>query len=109
MLPSVQDRCEHGREIGHALVVLQLQPPSPNRLYCKDINRPEENPDINKFTFLGYTFRPRKTMSVSPANSYIVLALDDLRHIDTLKVNDRPSEMPISYKWKSDPKSRLGT
>ncbi len=28
-------------------------------MYCKDINRPEEHPDI-QFTFLGYTFRPRK-------------------------------------------------
>jgi Group II intron, maturase-specific domain len=30
-------------------------------VYCKDINRPEENSDI-QFTFLGYTFRPRKAV-----------------------------------------------
>ena len=30
-------------------------------MYCKDINRTEEDPDI-QFTFLGYTFRPRKAV-----------------------------------------------
>jgi RNA-directed DNA polymerase len=30
-------------------------------VYCKDINRTEANPDI-QFTFLGYTFRPRKAV-----------------------------------------------
>src|SRR5271165_2290540 len=29
LLPSPQDRSEHGRKIGQALVVLQLDPPSP--------------------------------------------------------------------------------
>src|SRR5208337_3326899 len=31
-MPSPQYRSEHGREIGQALVVLQLDPPSPDRL-----------------------------------------------------------------------------
>ena len=30
-------------------------------MYCKDINRTETHPDI-QFTFLGYSFRPRKAM-----------------------------------------------
>ena len=30
--PSPQDRAKHGREIGHALVVLQLDPPTPDCL-----------------------------------------------------------------------------
>jgi hypothetical protein len=30
-------------------------------VYCKDINGTEANPDI-QFTFLGYTFRPRKAV-----------------------------------------------
>src|SRR5271167_1531762 len=32
LLPSPQDRSEHGRKISHALVVLQLDTPSPDRL-----------------------------------------------------------------------------
>src|ERR1700759_5043853 len=32
LLPSPQDRAKHGREIGHALVVLQLDPPTPDCL-----------------------------------------------------------------------------
>jgi Acyl-CoA dehydrogenase N terminal len=30
-------------------------------VYCKDINRTEDHPDI-QFTFLGHTFRPRKAL-----------------------------------------------
>ena len=30
-------------------------------MYCKDINRTGDHPDI-QFTFLGYTFRPRKAV-----------------------------------------------
>src|SRR5271165_4783576 len=40
---------------------LELHPGKTRIVYCKDINRPEENPDI-QFTFLGYTFRPRKAV-----------------------------------------------
>src|ERR1700690_3104898 len=32
LLPSPQDRAKHGRKIRQALVVLQLDPPSPDRL-----------------------------------------------------------------------------
>src|SRR5271165_5771263 len=32
LMPSPQDRREYGREIGQALVVLQLDPPSPDGL-----------------------------------------------------------------------------
>ena len=32
VLPSPQDRAKHGRKISHALVVLQLDPPPPDRL-----------------------------------------------------------------------------
>jgi RNA-directed DNA polymerase len=40
---------------------LELHPGKTRIVYCKDINRTEANPDI-QFTFLGYTFRPRKAM-----------------------------------------------
>ena len=40
---------------------LKLHPGKTRIVYCKDINRTEENPDI-QFTFLGYTFRPRKAV-----------------------------------------------
>lgn len=40
---------------------LELHPGKTRIVYCKDINRPEGNPDI-QFTFLGYTFRPRKAV-----------------------------------------------
>jgi RNA-directed DNA polymerase len=40
---------------------LELHPGKTRIVYCKDINRTEENPDI-QFTFLGYTFRPRKAV-----------------------------------------------
>ena len=40
---------------------LELHPGKTRIVYCKDINRTEANPDI-QFTFLGYTFRPRKAV-----------------------------------------------
>jgi RNA-directed DNA polymerase len=40
---------------------LELHPGKTRIVYCKDINRTEENPDI-QFTFPGYTFRPRKAV-----------------------------------------------
>ncbi len=40
---------------------LELHPGKTRIVYCKDVNRTEENPDI-QFTFLGYTFRPRKAV-----------------------------------------------
>src|SRR5271166_6659737 len=40
---------------------LELHPGKTRIVYCKDINRTEENPDI-QFTFLGYMFRPRKAV-----------------------------------------------
>ena len=40
---------------------LELHPGKTRIVYCQDINRTEANPDI-QFTFLGYTFRPRKAV-----------------------------------------------
>ncbi len=40
---------------------LELHPGKTRIVYCKDVNRTEANPDI-QFTFLGYTFRPRKAV-----------------------------------------------
>lgn len=40
---------------------LELHPGKTRIVYCKDINRLGEHPDI-QFTFLGYTFRPRKAV-----------------------------------------------
>ena len=38
---------------------LGLHPGKTRIVYCKDINRTADHPEI-QFTFLGYTFRPRK-------------------------------------------------
>ncbi len=40
---------------------LELHPDKTRIVYCKDLNRTEAHPAI-QFTFLGYTFRPRKTL-----------------------------------------------
>ena len=40
---------------------LELHPGKTRIVYCKDINRTGDYPDI-QFTFLGYTFRPRKAV-----------------------------------------------
>lgn len=40
---------------------LELHPEKTRIVYCKDINRHESYPNI-EFTFLGYTFRPRKAV-----------------------------------------------
>jgi RNA-directed DNA polymerase len=40
---------------------LELHPGKTRIVYCKDINRTNDHPDI-QFTFLGYTFRPRKAL-----------------------------------------------
>jgi RNA-directed DNA polymerase len=40
---------------------LELHPGKTRIVYCKDINRAGDHPDI-QFTFLGYTFRPRKAL-----------------------------------------------
>ena len=40
---------------------LELHPDKTRIVYCKDLNRPEAHPAI-QFTFLGYTFRPRKAL-----------------------------------------------
>jgi len=40
---------------------LELHPEKTRIVYCKDINRPEDYP-TTAFTFLGYTFRPRKAV-----------------------------------------------
>ena len=45
---------------------LELHPGKTRIVYCKDINRTEANPDI-QFTFLGYTFRPRKAVTSTAA------------------------------------------
>lgn len=47
---------ERFRECG-----LELHPGKTRIVYCKDINR-QENYPITAFTFLGYTFRPRKAV-----------------------------------------------
>ena len=41
---------------------LEIHPEKTKVVYCKDGNRKEEYPEIS-FDFLGYTFRPRITMS----------------------------------------------
>ena len=40
---------------------LELHPTKTRIVYCKDINRRQDHPVI-QFTFLGYTFRPRKAL-----------------------------------------------
>jgi RNA-directed DNA polymerase len=40
---------------------LELHPSKTQIVYCKDINRKQDHPVI-EFTFLGYTFRPRKAV-----------------------------------------------
>lgn len=40
---------------------LELHPGKTRIVYCKDINRQEDYPCV-QFTFLGYTFRPRKAV-----------------------------------------------
>ena len=40
---------------------LELHPGKTRIVYCKDINRTGDHPDI-QFTFLGYAFRPRKAL-----------------------------------------------
>jgi RNA-directed DNA polymerase len=40
---------------------LELHPSKTRIVYCKDINRRQDHPAI-EFTFLGYTFRPRRAM-----------------------------------------------
>ena len=40
---------------------LELHPEKTRLVYCKDVNRPAAHPVI-QFTFLGYTFRPRKAV-----------------------------------------------
>ena len=38
---------------------LELHPKKTQIIYCRDVNRKGESP-VRSFTFLGYTFRPRK-------------------------------------------------
>lgn len=40
---------------------LELHPDKTRIVYCKDVNRPATHRDV-QFTFLGYTFRPRKAV-----------------------------------------------
>jgi RNA-directed DNA polymerase len=40
---------------------LELHPEKSRIVYCRDINRPAAYP-VTQFTFLGYTFRPRKAV-----------------------------------------------
>ncbi len=47
---------ERFRECG-----LELHPEKTRIVYCQDINRPAAYPTV-QFTFLGYTFRPRKAV-----------------------------------------------
>ena len=43
-------------------VGLELHPDKTRIVYCKDSNRTEQHPHVS-FTFLGFTFRPRKAHS----------------------------------------------
>ena len=47
---------ERFRECG-----LELHPGKTRIVYCQDVNRRKAHPDV-QFTFLGYTFRPRKAV-----------------------------------------------
>jgi RNA-directed DNA polymerase len=47
---------ERFRECG-----FELHPNKTRIMYCKDVNRQQDHPEI-ELTFLGYTFRPRKTL-----------------------------------------------
>ena len=40
---------------------LELHPDKTKLIYCQDINRKESYPNV-QFTFLGYTFQPRKAV-----------------------------------------------
>lgn len=40
---------------------LELHPEKTRIVYCKDVNRTADYPVI-EFTFLGYTFRPRRAL-----------------------------------------------
>jgi RNA-directed DNA polymerase len=40
---------------------LELHPDKTRIVYCKDVNRPADHP-VTQFTFLGYTFRPRRAL-----------------------------------------------
>ncbi len=50
------ENSENGSECG-----LELHPEKTRIVYCQDINRKAEYP-TTQFTFLGYTFRPRKSI-----------------------------------------------
>ncbi len=51
------------RKLGERLRAcgLDLHPDKTRIVYCQDINRQESHP-VTQFTFLGYTFRPRKAV-----------------------------------------------
>jgi len=51
------------RKLGNRLQEcgLELHPNKTRIVYCKDVNRQQDYPHI-QFTFLGYTFRPRKAV-----------------------------------------------
>ena len=51
------------RRIGERLreCGLELHPDKTHIVYCQDVNRRETHPVV-QFTFLGYTFRPRKAV-----------------------------------------------
>ena len=53
MLETVRERLQACK--------LELHPDKTRIVYCKDINRTGDHPAI-QFTFLGYTFRPRKAV-----------------------------------------------
>lgn len=49
---------------------LELRPEKTRIVYCRDINRPEDYPVV-QFTFLGYTFRPRKSHDLRRGTSML--------------------------------------
>lgn len=49
-------------EVRFAMCKLQLHPQKTKIVYCKDSNRCDSYPE-QRFDFLGYTFRPRSSMS----------------------------------------------
>jgi RNA-directed DNA polymerase len=58
-----QNACLTASGNGSRACKLQLHPGKTQIVYCKDINRTGDHPEI-QFTFLGYTFRPRKAAEV---------------------------------------------
>lgn len=64
---------------------LELHPDKTRIVYCKDVNRQEDYPCV-KFTFLGYTFQPRK-------------AVDEYAEKEETPKSQRPSQQ-LNTRWR---------